>query len=106
MTPGPAATDFTCGPLSYDGHDGTDIALPTRAAMAEGVAVLAAAPGTVTGIRDGIADFAPVIQGKECGNGVVIDHGAGWVTQYCHLRQGSVAGQTRRQRGNRHAHWA
>ena len=32
--PGPEATDYTCGPLSYDGHDGTDIALPTRAAMA------------------------------------------------------------------------
>ncbi len=42
--PGPEATDYTCGPLSYDGHDGTDIALPTRAAMAAGVAVLAAPP--------------------------------------------------------------
>ena len=89
--PGPAATDFTCGTLSYDGHDGTDIALPTRAAMQACVAVLAAAPGTVRGVRDGIADFAPVIAGKECGNGLVIDHGQGWVTQYCHLRQGSLA---------------
>ena len=26
--------DFTCGTLAYDGHDGTDFALPTRAAMA------------------------------------------------------------------------
>ncbi len=88
--PGPLATDFTCGPLSYDGHDGTYIALPTRAAMAAGVAVLAAAPGRVRGMRDEIADFAPVIPGKECGNGVVIDHAEGWTTQYCHLRQGSV----------------
>ena len=88
--PAATASDFTCGPLSYDGHDGTDIALPNRAAMAAGVGVLAAAPGTVLGVRDGIADFAPVVPGKECGNGVVIDHGAGWVTQYCHMRQGSV----------------
>lgn len=88
--PGPGAADFTCGPLSYDGHDGTDIALPTRAAMAAGVAVLAAAPGVVTGARDGVADFAPETPGKECGNGVVIDHGQGWETQYCHLRQGSL----------------
>lgn len=87
---GPGATDFTCGSLSYDGHDGTDIALPSRAAMAAGVAVLAAAPGTVKGVRDGVADFVPAIAGKECGNGVVIDHGQGWETQYCHLKQGSV----------------
>jgi murein DD-endopeptidase MepM/ murein hydrolase activator NlpD len=85
------ARDFTCGTLSYDGHDGTDFALPTRAAMAAGVAVLAAAPGTVTGVRDGEPDFVPATPGKECGNGVVIDHGQGWQTQYCHLRQGSVS---------------
>lgn len=89
--PGPAAQDFTCGTLSYQGHDGTDIALPDRAAMAAGVNVLAAAPGTVRGIRDGIADFAPVIPGKDCGNGVVIDHAGGWQTQYCHMKQGTVA---------------
>ena len=88
---GPGATDFTCGPLSYDGHDGTDIALPTRAAMAAGVQVLAAAPGVIKGTRDGIADFAPKVAGRECGNGVLIEHADGWETQYCHMRQGSVA---------------
>lgn len=88
--PGPEAADFTCGPLSYDGHDGTDIALPTRAAMAAGVDVLAAAPGVVKGVRDGVADFAPFPAGQDCGNGVVIDHGGGWESQYCHLKQGSV----------------
>jgi len=89
---GPAATDFTCGPLSYDGHDGTDIAVPTLAAMAAGVTVLAAAPGLVLGIRDGMRDGqpGPDVKDRECGNGVLIDHGGGWQTQYCHLRQGSV----------------
>jgi hypothetical protein len=82
--------DFTCGSLAYDGHDGTDFALPTRSAMATGVDVLAAAPGTVKGARDGVADFVPFQEGKECGNGVVVDHGGGWETQYCHLKQGSV----------------
>ncbi len=88
--PGPGATDFTCGPLTYDGHDGTDIALISRAEMAAGVAVLAAAPGVVKGTRDGIADFVPKVAGRECGNGVLIEHADGWETQYCHMRQGSV----------------
>jgi Peptidase family M23 len=89
--PGPAAADFTCGPLAYDGHDGTDFALPTRAAMEAGVAALAAAPGKVARVRDGMADFAPVTEARECGNAVVIEHGQGWETQYCHLKNGSVA---------------
>ena len=89
--PGPGAQDFTCGALAYQGHDGTDIALPDRASMDAGVSALAAAPGTVKAVRDGIADFAPVIPGKDCGNGVVIDHADGWQTQYCHMKQGTVA---------------
>ncbi len=27
--PGPGAIDYTCGPLAYDAHEGTDFALPT-----------------------------------------------------------------------------
>lgn len=94
--PGPGAADFTCGPLSYDGHDGTDFALPSLAAMQDGVAVLAVAAGTVLAVRDGMADIAsnapdaPDIDGRECGNGVLIDHAGGWQSQYCHLRRGSV----------------
>jgi hypothetical protein len=50
----------------------------------------------VARLRDGVADVsiraagAPDVEGRECGNGVVIDHGDGWETQYCHLAQGSV----------------
>ena len=93
--PGAGVRDHACGAASYDAHDGTDFALPTLAAMAAGVAVLAVAPGTVAATRDGQpdGDFAAGgnVAGKECGNGVVIDHGQGWQTQYCHLAAGSVA---------------
>ncbi|MGH1356287.1 MAG: M23 family metallopeptidase [Thalassovita sp.] len=94
--PGPSAQDFACGPLSYDGHKGTDFGLPSISVMRAGVEVLAAAPGIVSGVRDGMADTgytketAPEIEGRECGNGVVIKHGDGWQTQYCHLKRGSV----------------
>lgn len=95
--PGPGAADHRCGPRSYDGHKGTDIMLPSRAAMDAGVRVLAAAPGTVIGARDGMADIprsdpaAPEIEGRECGNGVRLAHEGGWETQYCHMAEGSVA---------------
>lgn len=96
VDPGPGARDFTCGGLSYDGHKGTDIALPTLADMRRGVAVRAAAAGRVAGVRDGMPDqvYAPeqvaALDGRECGNGVLIRHEDGYETQYCHLKQGSV----------------
>ncbi|WP_146344241.1 M23 family metallopeptidase [Phaeobacter marinintestinus] len=87
--------DFTCGTLSYDGHKGTDFALPTLQDMDRGVDVLAAAPGIVAGLRDGMADriYQPgdvEVDNRECGNGTVIRHEDGWETQYCHLKSGSL----------------
>lgn len=88
--------DFQCNKLSYDKHDGVDVRVPTWAEMEKGVEVLAAADGTVLGARDGVDDISvkkiqkSVIAGKECGNGVVLEHEDGWQTQYCHMRKGSV----------------
>lgn len=106
--PGPGAQDYRCGTLSYEGHKGTDFALTDLSAMVAGVDVLAAAPGVVTALRDGMVDGAfyqgdeTAVADRECGNGVVIDHGNGWETQYCHMRRGSV----RVTKGNRVARGA
>ncbi len=96
-TTGEGREDYMCGTQTYDGHDGTDIRLKDLHMMAAGVPVVAAAPGIVVGLRDGEDDAIVMtderraaVEGKDCGNGVVIAHGQGWRTQYCHLREGSV----------------
>ena len=95
--PSPKAVDFGCGRQTYDGHKGTDFAIPDEKIMAKGVAVEAVAAGKVLRVRDGIPDRRVKSQADkdktkniECGNGMVIDHGNGWETQYCHLRNGSI----------------
>lgn len=94
-----AFADYKCGRQTYDGHQGTDIAVRDMAAMNAGVDVLAAAGGTVLRARDGIEDRMPgegeiekmLAENRGCGNGIVLDHGNGWQTIYCHLKKGSIA---------------
>ncbi len=94
---GPGFRDYACGGLGFDGNRGTAIRIADTAAMARGVAVLAAAGGRVRAARDGLADRdvreigAAAVKRRETGNVVVIDHGGGWSTMYAHLRHGSVA---------------
>lgn len=93
-----AEADFTCGPLTKDGHKGTDIALRSTYEMREGVAVLAARDGTVIRKRSSEPDISKSedqIEAvrkaqKECGNGVLIDHGNELRSFYCHLKQNSI----------------
>ncbi|MEA5533540.1 M23 family metallopeptidase [Crocosphaera sp. XPORK-15E] len=95
--PSSEAIDFNCGRQTYNDHTGTDFGITNLKAMEKGVKVVAVAPGKVKRVRDGIIDKLIVDQtdkdevtDRECGNGIVIDHGGGWETQYCHLKQGSV----------------
>ncbi len=106
--PGSGVRDYACGVRSYDGHGGTDFGIRDLAVMSHGVPVLAAAPGLVSRVRDGMADIdvneggRSAVKGRECGNGVVLDHGGSWTTQYCHLRRDSVAVQPGDQVGAGH----
>jgi murein DD-endopeptidase MepM/ murein hydrolase activator NlpD len=90
------ARDYRCGGRSYDGHDGTDIRIRNQEIQRQGVEVLAAAPGRAIGGRNDMEDVSirtagkAAIAGKECGNGVLIEHANGWRTQYCHMAKGSV----------------
>ncbi len=92
---GPAVKDYACGLETYDGHDGTDIRVRDTTAAVD---VVASAPGTVLGTRNDMDDHLlrteadrAAVKDRECGNGVLVDNGNGWQTQYCHLRKGSVA---------------
>jgi hypothetical protein len=94
--PSPSARDYTCGSETQDGHDGTDFRLPSMVEQRIGVAVLAAAEGQVLRTRDGMPDVsvraigAEQVRGRECGNGVIIAHADGFMSEYCHLAQGSL----------------
>ncbi len=88
--------DYACGEQTYNGHKGTDFMIRNFRDMQGGVLVRSALDGVVVGIRDRMKDIdfrklpKEQIANKECGNGVRIDHGGGWFTQYCHMRKNSV----------------
>lgn len=96
--PSSEARDFQCSIQSYDDHKGTDFALPTHDLMQTGIPVLAVRDGTILRTRSHMKDFPPsdaqvdqFYKAKtSCGNGLVLDHGDGWSSQYCHMKQNSL----------------
>lgn len=93
--PGPGVKDYACSSRTYNGHDGIDFRIPDIKAMRDGVPVLAAAAGKVLRLRNDVEDIdprqrPPLATDRYCGNGLIVDDGGGWQTQYCHLRRGSI----------------
>lgn len=94
--PGAGAMDYACGIKAYSGHRGVDILLRNFREQDEGVAVVAAAPGDVVFVADGMPDRSTVWAGGGFGNHVVVRHeveGERYVSIYAHLRTGSVSSE-------------
>ncbi len=90
--------DYECNSKTYNGHKGVDFAVPNYRDMIEGVNVIAARGGKVFRVRDGEDDLhkdddgydAIKDAGRECGNGILIQHEKGWRSFYCHLKKDSI----------------
>lgn len=92
---GPEVFDYACGRRTRDGQVATEFAVRDMVA-AHSIPVIAMAAGKVLSVRDGMPDGGYLVdkgsvKDRECGNGVVLDHGDGWQAQYCHLRKDSLA---------------
>lgn len=93
-TSGPTALDsFACEPWTYEGHLGTDLGVNFAKMDAGSLVVVAAAAGRVIVADDGYYDRRDNCNNPDpgCGNMVTLDHGNGYETTYCHMKQGSVA---------------
>lgn len=91
--PGPGLLDYHCANRVEPQHNAIDIRLIDLSQMRRGVDVVAAAPGRVIAIRDGVPDNAPgapIPSQQQCGNRIGIAHGNGWITDYCHLEKGTL----------------
>ena len=98
MDPGPDARDPFCGSATYDGHKGIDFRILSMKDVEKNVPVVSVAEGEVLRVRDGEPDQLVTddaarkrLDGRECGNGLVIAHADGIETQLCHLKQGSIS---------------
>lgn len=94
--PGPGLQDFNCGKKVQDNSFDTRFRLNSDIRYQSIVFVVAPAAGEVVARREGMDESLyekygkEAVEGKECGNGVMISHAEGVKSQVCHLRTGSV----------------
>lgn len=95
LDPTPGLRDWAGGRAAYDGHGGLDFGSAINQQMDDGIAIYAAASGTVIEVQDGHYDrnhgsIGNIVPGGPP-NYVRIDHGNGWHSIYFHLRRDSIA---------------
>ncbi len=91
IDPRPAvARDYLSGPFQYEGHTGIDYTVANFAVMDRGLALVAAAGGTVTVVQDGYFD-RETSANSNTPNYVRINHGNGWVSEYYHIATNTIA---------------
>jgi len=80
--------DYRCrtNAQCYDGHRGTDFPVSI------GTNIVAATGGTIVATYNGCANYGSLHNtcGNYCGNYVKINHGSGYYTLYCHMKQNSI----------------
>jgi hypothetical protein len=89
LDPSAGLLDWSCGLLTYNGHDASDTIIRSFAEQAIGVPIFAVLPGTVIAAHDGEPDMNLTCTGTA--NYVTIDHGGGRVCSYLHMKKNSVA---------------
>ncbi|MGE0394860.1 MAG: M23 family metallopeptidase, partial [Vicinamibacterales bacterium] len=82
--------DYECTAYSYQGHNGHDSVIEGFREQAIGVPVFAALDGTVTQVRDSEPDEQTTNASRPA-NLVTLLHQDGYLTQYLHLKRGSVS---------------
>lgn len=85
-----AKFDHKCGSKTYNGHQGTDFVIRSFATMDSGVAVIAAASGTVIFAKDDLFDREKLSDtSKGFGNYIALSHDNKYQTYYAHIKKGS-----------------
>lgn len=82
--------DWNCGDLTFNDHSGHDAYIRGFAQQIIGVPVFAVRDGVITDLRQSEPDQNTSDDPLLLSNYVVIDHGAGQITRYVHLRRDSV----------------
>lgn len=82
--------DYSCGQVTYNSHQGTDIEILNFYEMDEGIPILSSTSGIVTYAHDGEYDRHIEWINDVYANAVIVSHSDGSEVWYWHMRKNSV----------------